>query len=118
MPVAVLSTDNYFNDISLLINKYGSFDNLRDNGYDVDAPTSFQLDILKSDLEDLSDGLDIKAPMYLPNGTGVSVPKAFDVHSQKSLLLKVLQQCMKKLKMFLILKFMWKLKTNLEKAVL
>jgi uridine kinase len=83
MPVAVLSTDNYFNDISSLINKYGSFDNLRDNGYDVDAPTSFQLDILRSDLEDLSDGLSIKAPMYLPNGTGVSMPKAIDVKSQK-----------------------------------
>ncbi|MBR6723182.1 AAA family ATPase [bacterium] len=83
MPVTVLSTDNYFNDISALINKYGSFDNLTDNGYDVDAPTSFQLDILRSDLEDLSDGLDIKAPMYLPNGTGVSVPKAFDVKAQK-----------------------------------
>lgn len=83
MPVTVLSTDNYFNDISTLINKYGTFDNLRDNGYDVDAPTSFQLDILRTDLEDLSDGLDIKAPMYLPNGTGISMPKAFDVHSQK-----------------------------------
>ena len=83
MPVTVLSTDNYFNDISVLINKYGTFDNLRDNGYDVDAPTSFQLDILRSDLEDLSDGLDIKAPMYLPNGTGVSVPKAIDVPARK-----------------------------------
>lgn len=83
MPVTVLSTDNYFNDISTLINKYGTFDNLRDNGYDVDAPTSFQLDILHSDLEDLSDGLDIKAPMYLPNGTGISMPKAMDVPSQK-----------------------------------
>ena len=83
MPVSVLSTDNYFNDISVLINKYGSFDNLRDNGYDVDAPSSFQLDILRSDLENLSDGLSIKAPMYLPNGTGVSVPKAIDVPAQK-----------------------------------
>ncbi len=83
MPVTILSTDNYFNDISALINKYGTFDNLRDNGYDVDAPTSFQLEILRSDLEDLSDGLDIKAPMYLPNGTGVSMPKAIDVPSQK-----------------------------------
>ena len=83
MPVTVLSTDNYFNDISTLINKFGTFDNLRDNGYDVDAPTSFQLDILRSDLEDLSDGLDIKAPMYLPHGTGISMPKAIDVPSQK-----------------------------------
>jgi len=83
MPVTVLSTDNYFNDISDLINKYGSFDNVRDSGYDVDAPTSFQLDTLREDLEDLSEGIDIKAPMYLPNGTGVSVPNAIDVKSQK-----------------------------------
>jgi len=83
MPVTVLSTDNYFNDISLLINKYGSFDKLRDSGYDVDAPSNFQLSILRSDLEDLSDGLNIKAPLYLPNGTGVSMPKAIDVASQK-----------------------------------
>ena len=83
MPVTVLSTDNYFNDISKLIEKYGSFDRLTDNGYDVDAPSSFQLDTLRQDLEDLADGIDIKAPMYLPNGTGVSVPKALDVKSQK-----------------------------------
>ncbi len=83
VPVTVLSTDNYFNDISALINKYGTFDNLRDNGYDIDAPTSFQLDTLHSDLKDLSNGLDIKAPMYLPNGTGVSIPKAIDVPSKK-----------------------------------
>ncbi len=83
MPVTVLSTDNYFNDISSLISEYGSFDNLRDNGYDIDAPTSFQLEVLKSDLQDLADGMDIKAPMYLPNGTGVSVPAALEVLSQK-----------------------------------
>lgn len=83
MPVSVLSTDNYFNDISELIKKYGSFDNLRDNGYDVDAPTSFQLDILKEDLKCLSEGNDVKAPMYLPNGTGISVPHAQEVRSRK-----------------------------------
>lgn len=83
MPVTILSTDNYFNDISELINKYGSFDNLRDNGYDVDAPSSFQLDTLRSDLEILSNGETIKAPMYLPNGTGVSVPHAIEVSPQK-----------------------------------
>ena len=83
MPVTVLNTDNYFNDISELINKYGSFDKVRDNGYDIDAPTSFQLDILRRDLENLADGQDIKSPMYLPNGTGVSVPDAIEVKSQK-----------------------------------
>jgi len=83
MPVSVLSTDSYFNDISGLIAQYGSFDNLRDNGYDVDAPTSFQLGTLKEDLIMLSEGHDIKAPMYLPNGTGISVPHAQDISSQK-----------------------------------
>ena len=83
MPVSILSTDNYFNDISALINKYGSFDSLIENGYDIDSPKSFQLDILKSDLIDLSEGLNIKAPMYLPNGTGVSVPHSLDISSEK-----------------------------------
>ena len=83
MPVSVLSTDNYFNDISELIKKYGTFDNLRDNGYDVDAPTSFQLDILEQDLKLLSEGENVLIPMYLPNGTGVSVPHAREIVSQK-----------------------------------
>lgn len=83
MPVSVLSTDNYFNDISELIKKYGSFDNLTDNGYDVDAPSSFQLDLLKKDLETLANGNCIMAPKYIPNGTGVSVPRAQMVCSDK-----------------------------------
>lgn len=83
MPVSVLSTDNYFNDISELIKKYGSFDNLRDSGYDIDAPTSFQLGTLKEDLTKLAQGYDIKSPMYLPNGTGVSVANANFVPSKK-----------------------------------
>lgn len=83
MPVSVLSTDNYFNDISELIKKYGSFDNLTDNGYDVDAPSSFQLELLKKDLESLSMGETIFAPKYVPNGTGVSIPHAQEVNSNK-----------------------------------
>lgn len=83
LPVSVLSTDNYFNDISKLIKKYGSFDNLTDNGYDTDAPESFQLELLKKDLEKLAEGIDIKAPRYVPNGTGVSLPASLDVHSDK-----------------------------------
>ncbi len=83
MPVAVLSTDNYFKDISALINKYGSFDKVRDSGYDIDAPSSFQLDRLKEDLIDLSQGIDIDAPMYMPNGTGISIPSALHIYSEK-----------------------------------
>lgn len=83
LPVTVLSTDNYFKDISELIKKYGSFDNLRDNGYDIDAPESFQLSLLKSDLEALADGHDIMAPKYIPNGTGVSIPRSQKIVSDK-----------------------------------
>ena len=64
LPVSIVTTDNYFNDISALIKKYGSFDALRDNGYDVDSPKSFQLDILREDLEAISQGKDIKTPQY------------------------------------------------------
>ena len=88
MPVTVLTTDNYFNDISELISKYGTFDNLRDNGYDVDSPQSFQLDILKEDLEKLSKGIDIYAPEYLINGTGISVPKAKFIPSNKIIIIE------------------------------
>ena len=83
MPVTILTTDNYFNDISDLILKYGSFDALRDNGYDVDSPESFQLDILKEDLEKISMGENIYSPEYQINGTGVSIPKAKFVPSNK-----------------------------------
>lgn len=83
LPVTLLSTDNYFNDISALIIKYGSFDALRDNGYDVDAPTSFQLDLLEKDLLKLAYGEDIRAPQYLVNGTGISIPLAIPVKSSK-----------------------------------
>ena len=83
MPVTILTTDNYFNDISELIKKYGTFDNLRDNGYDVDSPNSFQLDVLPDDLNKISQGEDIYSPEYLLNGTGVSVPKAKFVPSNK-----------------------------------
>lgn len=88
MPVTILTTDNYFNDISDLIVKYGSFDALRDNGYDIDSPTSFQLDILKEDLENISKGEDIYSPEYLINGTGISIPKAKFVPSNKVIIVE------------------------------
>lgn len=87
-PLEFLSIDNYFNDISELINKYGTFDALRDHGYDVDSPESFQLDLLKEDLIKLSNGEDIKAPEYLINGTGVSVPNSIPISSEKFILVE------------------------------
>ena len=87
-PLEFLSIDNYFNDISDLIKKYGTFDALRDNGYDVDSPESFQLELLKDDLTQLANGNDIMAPEYLINGTGVSVPKSIPIKSQKFILVE------------------------------
>lgn len=83
LPVSIISSDNYFNDISELIKQYGDFDNLRDNGYDVDSPESFQLDILKKDLEAIAQGQDIRIPEYLIDGTGVSVPNAIPIKAEK-----------------------------------
>ncbi len=83
LPVSIITTDNYFNDISDLISKYGGFDNLRDNGYDIDSPQNFQLELLRQDLEKISMGEDIYTPEYLPNGTGVSVPLSKFVKSEK-----------------------------------
>lgn len=83
MPVSIFTTDNYFNDISELIKKYETFDNLRDNGFDVDSPENFQLELLSSDLSKISEGFDIYSPEYLPNGTGISVPHSKLVKSNK-----------------------------------
>ncbi len=83
LPVSIITTDNYFNDISELISKYGGFDNLRDNGYDIDAPQNFQLELLRHDLEKVASGEDIYTPEYLPNGTGVSVPLSQFIPSKK-----------------------------------
>jgi len=61
---------------------------LIESGYDIDAPSSFQLDVLRQDLIDLSEGIDIKAPTYLPNGTGVSVAKSLPVSSEKFIIVE------------------------------
>ncbi len=83
MPITIINADNYFRDISDLIKKYGSFDILRDNGHDVDAPENFRLDLLFEHALKLKDGFDINAPKYLTNGTGVSVLNAIEVKSNK-----------------------------------
>ena len=83
MPITIINADNYFRDISDLIKKYGTFDNLRDNGHDVDAPENFRLELLAEHAFDLKNGKDIKAPKYLTNGTGVSVLNAIDVKTNK-----------------------------------
>ena len=83
LPISIVNTDNYFNDISDLIKQYGTFDALRDAGYDVDSPLNFQLDLLRDDIEKLANGKDVKIPQYLVNGTGISVPEAIEIKSKK-----------------------------------
>lgn len=98
MPVTILTTDNYFNDISDLIEKYGSFDALRDNGYDLDAPENFQLDVLKEDLEAISHGENIHTPVYLLNGTGISIPKSRLIESNKVIVVEGMASMYKDIK--------------------
>ena len=83
MPVEILSADNYFRDISGLIKQHGSFDKLLEAGYDVDSPDNFNLEQLYEDLFNLSQGIDVKIPQYLVNGTGISIPKAIAKSAKK-----------------------------------
>ncbi len=83
LPISILTADNYFKDISDLIKKFGSFDLLRDSGYDVDSPLNFDLGLLKEDITKLKKGIDIKSPQYLVNGEGKSIPKSINVKSKK-----------------------------------
>ncbi len=88
LPVTILSADNYFNDISDLIKKYGNFDALRDAGYDVDSSKNFYMDQLREDILELQKGKDILAPEYLVNGTGISRPKSLPVKSNKIIIIE------------------------------
>lgn len=83
LPVEIISTDNYFNDISALIKECGSFDKFLESGYDLDAPSNFMTDQLKEDLKMLADGHDVMTPQYLINGSGVNVPHSLPAKSQK-----------------------------------
>ena len=88
LPITILSADNYFNDISKLIQKYGNFDALRDAGYDVDSPKNFYLEQLREDIINLQKGNDILAPEYLVNGTGISRPKSLSVKTNKIIIVE------------------------------
>jgi len=88
LPVSILSADNYFNDISRLIEKYGNFDSLRDAGYDLDSPQNFYLSLMREDILKLRSGRDILAPEYLVNGTGISRPKSIPVKSDKVIIIE------------------------------
>lgn len=83
LPVEIISTDNYFNDISELIKEYGGFDKFLESGYDLDAPSNFMTDQLKEDMKMLAEGHDVMTPQYLINGSGVNVPKSLPAKSQK-----------------------------------
>lgn len=88
LPISIISADNYFNDISDKIEQYGNFDLLRDSGYDVDAPSSFNLELLKSDIKKLQEGKNVYIPQYLVNGTGKSIPNSIFVEAKKIIIVE------------------------------
>ena len=88
LPISILTADNYFNDISELIKKYGNFDLLRDAGYDVDSPNNFYLDLLREDVLKLQKGIDVLTPEYLVNGTGISKPNSISVKTNKIIIVE------------------------------
>ncbi len=77
--ISTIKGDNYFNDISKGIQEYGSFDALLATGYNPDAPTSFQLDLMRRDLGALMMRDNVLIPRYQINGTGVSIPQCVEI---------------------------------------
>lgn len=88
LSIETIEADNYFNDISDLIKKYGSFGGVIDSGYDVDSPSNFNLDLLRDDLVELSNGNDVKIPEYKSDGTGVSRPNKIPKKSERIILVE------------------------------
>jgi len=88
MPISFINADNYFKDISKLIEIHGTFDALRDAGHDVDAPENFRLELLYEQALKLQNGADVRIPKYLTNGTGVSVLDAIPVKTNKIIVIE------------------------------
>ncbi len=59
-----IDADNYFNDLSQEIQQAGSFANLVEQGFESDAPTSFQLKQLEQDLRTLKSNKSVWIPLY------------------------------------------------------
>ncbi len=84
-----VSSDNYFNDISDKIKKYGSFDNfLAKEDYNPDAPTSFNLELFRKNILDLKNNKDVLIPEYKVNGSGISIPNAIRIKSSPIILIE------------------------------
>lgn len=75
-----IDADHYFNDISKEIQQVGGFSNLVNSGYESDAPDSFQLNQLATDLEQLKKNQTVKIPFYEMK-TGESIPQAQQIQS-------------------------------------
>ncbi len=75
-----IDADNYFIDMSEQIRKAGSFTNLVKQGFESEAPSSFQLDTMAFDLTALKSGKNIKIPYYRMQD-GVSIPQAISIQS-------------------------------------
>lgn len=70
-----IDADNYFVDFSKKIQKAGSFANLVEEGFESDAPSSFQLQQMEQDLKTLKENKSVSIPLY-DMKTGKSIPQA------------------------------------------
>lgn len=73
--ISVISADNYYKDISDLIERYGSFTHLVESGYDSESASAFEMSRLITDLKTLKKGDGIWMPFY-DMSTGKSIPHA------------------------------------------
>lgn len=68
-----ITTDSYFKDFSNGIKLHGSLDALLAAGYDIQAPFSFHLDILRQNLIDLKEGKDVMIPEHPLDSSGITI---------------------------------------------
>ena len=80
---AYLATDQYFTDFSAQIKLHGSFDDLLAAGYDLQAPFSIHMDILRENLTDLKNGKDVLIPCHPLDDTGTTILNKTPLHSAK-----------------------------------
>lgn len=84
--IAFVSGDNYIGDGTHLVKKYGSYANAISNHIDTEAPETFYIRTLRSNITDLKENKTVYAPKFMLDGTRRSFRDAVRIEPQKFIL--------------------------------
>lgn len=84
--IAFVSGDNYIGDGTHLVKKYGSYANAIANNVDAEAPETFYIRTLRSNISDLKNNKTIYTPKFMLDGTRRSFRDAVQIEPQKFIL--------------------------------